>query len=674
MSRPFRRYALFFFVLLLAATLAVPPAVADEAGDGGGGGEAGGDQVEQGDTGGDEDEEEQVGIGGLAPEDRPDFQNAPNGGNGGSGSEDEPGWIQEFHPTYTLAHTRDQDVGSWTHGFTMNYPLSPKLSFTASSNINTRTNDALNRLNRQETWNAGLVMNVSGAINTGVRFKRSKHVDVQNEGKANETRSARQKENVNLSTSYHKVYGNGLDISLGATAGLEKNEYTNVRSNGSTQSITGQMNYAPLSNLKTQFSYSGSHSLLDSEQGDLRSTDESVGHSLSSRIDYNWAAHKLSVDVRRSRDVKEYPKNEQTERREQESEATGITADLNLMPGLSTRIVFDYSRNQSYYRVEPTRNNDVTTRKVEGHVSYDAGATSFDADMSSEKKRNEFFDVQTGNNYSDALSVSLTHKFAPEFDVAIRGRMSLLSVQYDDVEANDQDRDLFNREASITVNYRMRNDISTGLVVRVKEDQLVYIRRSRTGDNKTTQTYSVEPFIRKSFTPRFSASQRYQLSADYTFYQYDEDSNFLIRNMTITTGITWHPFDPLDLSVDHIYRVQDEGAYVRDEFGVERYGKDSERQDQKLGIRLSYRLADIVTIEVSQNLNVQDKWKIGEEGRTRVWDKFDTSLVGKASTDYTLPDGATLKVSVARTHRDATSISERQREVWNISANLSKTF
>ncbi len=42
--------------------------------------------------------------------------------------------------------------------------------------------------------------------------------------------------------------------------------------------------------------------------------------------------------------------------------------------------------------------------------------------------------------------------------------------------------------------------------------------------------------------------------------------------------------------------------------------------------------------------------------------------------DYSLPDGTALRISVARTHRNATSISERQREVWNIAANLSRTF
>ncbi len=145
--------------------------------------------------------------------------------------------------------------------------------------------------------------------------------------------------------------------------------------------------------------------------------------------------------------------------------------------------------------------------------------------------------------------------------------------------------------------------------------------------------------------------------------------------MSITTGLNWKPFDPLELGLEHTWRVQDEGSYAENEHGVEGYGRNSERVDQKLGVTLGYKIADVIKIEVRQNLGVQDKWSIDEDGdKTPVWDKFDTSIVGKASTDYSLPDGTTLKISVARTHRNATSISERQREVWNISADLSRTF
>ncbi len=669
MPRIATRY-LIPLAVLLALLLAVTTAVADdEEGDGEGQGD-GEEQTAEG-----EDGESDQGT-----PDRPgEFQNPGAGeqGEGEDGEEELPEgyvWSPEFHPTYRLEYKRDQDVASWINGFTLNYPVSRSILFNSTANISTRANEASNRLNRQETWTAGLTMRGTSAITNGLSFRRTKVLNVQNEGKPNETSSAREKESVKLSTSYTKVYMTGLDVALGATAGIEKNEYTDVLSKGATQGITGKLDYSPIPGLNSSLSYNGSHSLLDSEQGDLLSTDESTNHDLSSHIGYNWHAHIFAVDVKRSTGAQEYPKQEQTELRQRDNESTAITADLQLLAGLDAKLAFNYSRSQQYYKIEPSRNSDVTVRGVTADITYTAGETSFRANLTSDRKRNDYFDVQTGDNYTSTMAMNLTRTFREGLDASIRGRMSLLSVHYDDAEANDQDRDLFNREATLTVNYRMMKDITTGLAVKVRENQLIYIRRSRTGDNKTTQKFSVEPFIRKSFTPRFGASQRYQLSADYTFYQYDPDANFLIRNMSITTGCNWKPLGALELALEHTWRGQDEGSYIEDVYGVEGYGRNSERQDQKLGITLNYKIADLVAIEVKQSLSVQNKWKVTDDGEIPVWDKFDTRLVGKASTDYELPDGTTLKVTIKRTHRNATSISERQREVWNISATINRIF
>ena len=666
MPRIATRY-LMLLAVLLALLLVVTTAVADdEEGDG----EEQADGEEQTAEAEDGESDEDTGDG-------PEFQNPGAGEHGEEGENGLPEgyvWSREFHPTYRLEYKRDQDVASWINGFTLNYPVSRNISFNSTANISTRTNEASDRLNRQETWTAGLSMRATSAITNGLTFRRTKILNMQNEGKSNETSSAREKESVKLSTSYRKVYMKGLDVSLGATAGIEKNEYTDVQSRGATQGITGKLDYSPIPGLKSSLSYTGGHSLLDSEQGSFLSTDESTNHDLSSHIGYDWHAHTFAVDVRRSTGAQEYPKQEQTELQERENEATAITADLQLLEGLDAELTFNYSRSQQYYRVEPSRNSDVTARGVAANITYTAGETSFRASLTSDRKRNDYFDVQTGDNYTSTVLMNLGHTFQEGLDASVRGRMSLLSVHYDDVEANDQDRDLFDRDATLTVNYKMMEGITTGLVVKVRENQLIYIRRSRTGDNKTTQKFSVEPFIRKSFTPRFGASQRYQLSADYTFYQYDPDANFLIRNMSITTGCNWKLFGALELGLEHAWRAQDEGSYVEDVYGVEGYGRNSERQDQKLGITLNYKIADVVAIEVKQSLSVQNKWKVSDDGKIPVWDKFDTRLVGKASTDYELPDGTTLKVTLIRTHRNATSISERQREVWNISASINRIF
>lgn len=653
------------------------PAVAQEPGDDGLGNGAegdttgiGGDTESEGEGAGEPTDEQQMGMN----PDRPEFANEPSGWGGGG-----PGATQfladfEFHPIYKLDHKRDQDVVSWGHDFRLNYPVNENISFKATTVVNTRENENLNRMNRQETYTAALDMRVTGAIATGLKFRRIDNLDLANEGAPNESRSFKQKETVSLSTSYHKVHIRGTDISLGATAGLEKNKYANVSSRGSTQGISAGLKYSPLPGFRTDFTYNGNHSLLDSEQGDLESMDESVDHSLSGRVSYAWQDHDFVVNLRRSNSKKEYPKDEQTEIRDNDSETTGVTADLALLEGLSTKLTFDYSRNQSYYKVEPTRNTDLKTRRVGATVNYDVGDTKFKTNLTSEKRHSDYFSVQTGDNFGNSLMMQLSQAFGEALDASVIGRMSLHSVQYDDTEANDQDRDLYDRNVALTLNYRIRKDITSGMTVRVAENQLIYIRRSRTADNKTTQKYSVEPFVRKSFTPRFSLDQRYSLSADYTFYQYDEDSNFLIRTLGVKTAASWKPFNPLDLSISHAYTLQDEGGYVEDQYGVERYGKASERIDQKLTIRLDYKIADMVNIEVRQEFGVQDKWKIVDDQKVHSWDKYDTSLVGSARTRYELTDGTTIEATVARTHRDATNISDSKREVWNISIKVDRTF
>lgn len=583
-------------------------------------------------------------------------------------------WRREFHPTYKVSHTRDKEVSGWTHNFNLSYPLTRKVSFSASSGITVRENDVLNRTNLQENWNTGIGLAVSDAISTDLRFNRIKQRDVRNEGEPNEVRSFREKESIDLSTSYNKVYMNGIDLALGASGGFEKNRYADVKSRGSTQSITAGLKYAAPMGLETDFNYSGKHSLLDSEQGALVSTDESIDHNFSGRLAYTWDSNDLTVDLRRSTSKNEYPKEEQTERREQNGETIAVGTSVNLLPSLDSKVRFNFTRNTAAYELEPSRDNDIKTYTLEGSVSYTLGDTKFSTDLRSEKKRSDYFDEQTGDSYSQSFGASLNHTFSDKLGATLRGRMSLLSRHYDDIEANDQDRDLFDREATLTVDYSPTDDIRTGLTIKVREDQLIYIRRTRTGDNKTTQTFLVQPSIRKAFGPHLSLSQRYELSADYTLYTYDRDSNFLIRNFVVATSLDWQPIGGLGLGIEHRYRGQDEGTYREDEFGVERYARNSERDDNSMSISVSYTLFDLINLEVKQELSFQKKWTFSDDEKTLAWEKYDTSVTGKAGFNHTLEDGTKFNVSVGRTHRDATSIVERQREVWNISASIDKTF
>ncbi len=580
----------------------------------------------------------------------------------------------EFHPVYKLTYNRAEGVGTWGHDFTTNYPISNALKFNSSASITIKEDEVLNRENRQESWRAGLNYNVTDAVGMGVRFNRSYQVETRNPGESTEVRTSREKETMDFSTSYNKKHFTGLSTIISASAGIERNDYADITSNGTTQDVSATLGYDIIEDLESKLTYTGRHSVLDSKQGDFESTDESVSHSLNATFDYEWAGHMFSADARRSYSETQYPKEGQTEQRDQENEGLDFSTEFQPFENLGMDFGYDYSRSQQYYAVETTRDSDVRSRSINGKLDYKLGETSFSAQLSSKKDRSDQFSIQTGDTYSDSFGTTITHTFGPRLNGTFRGSASLVSFHFDDPEANDQDRDLLNQEGVLTLTYKPRNDITADLLLRVKESQLIYIRTSRTGDNKTTNTYSIQPSIRKVISPAVSIIQKYELSADYFFYTYDTSSNSLIRNFNVTTDLSWRVMDRVNTTFTHKYRGQDEGAYTEGDDGIERYGKNSERDTHTLTVLVRYNLFGLIDLEVQQDYSVSMKWLFEGDSRRLSWEKHDTSIQGKASMNHDLEDGTTVRASVSRTLRDAPNISERQEDVWNASVSLERTF
>jgi len=579
-----------------------------------------------------------------------------------------------FHPTYKLTYKRDAGIGTWTHNFTTNYPISKRLKFNSSAAITTKEDEVLNRENRQESWAAGLNYSLTDAVGMGVRFNRSYQIDIRNPGKANEVKTSREKETMDFSTSYNNTHFSGFTTSLSASAGLERNDYADITSNGTAQDVSATLDYEIVENLDSTISYKGRHSVLDSKQGDFESTDESTSHSLGAVFDYEWAGNIFNAESHRSYSQTQYPKEGQTENREQESESMAFTSEFQPFENLGMDFGYDYSRDQSYYAIETTRDSDVRSRAVNGKIEYSLGETSFSAQLSSKKDRNNQFSIQTGDTYSDSFGATVTQTFNQKLSGTFRGSASLISFHYDDPEANDQDRDILNQEATLTVDYKPRSDITAAILLRTKESQLIYIRTTRTGDNKTTRTYSIQPSITKVFSPNVSINQKYELSADYFFYTFDKRSNSLIRNFGVATDLSWKIMDRINTTFSHKYRGQDDGSYVEGDDGIERYGKTGERDTHTLSIDVRYKLLGLIDLEVQQDYSVSTKWIIEGGQRRLSWEKRDTSVQGKASVNHDLEDGTTVRVSVSRTLRDAANINERQRDVWNASISLERTF
>lgn len=658
-------------LILLALLLASAPVYADDDGD---------DDSQQGETSGEEEtdsfgSEDEGDEDGAEGEDEEDEREPGSGGESFANAPPVAGsFMGGAHPKYKLKYNKDEDVGTWTHNFTFGGRVTPRISFRASSNINIRENEALLRENRQETWNAALDVGVTSAINMGIKFARANQEDIRNSGRSDEVVTFREKETTTLTTGYQKKLFSMFDTSVGVSAGVERNEYSDVLRKGSTQGVNANVRFEPTESLSTSLSYNGGHSMLDSEQAGVETKNESSDHSFSGHLGYDWREHSVTVDVTRKMSTQEYPKDGRVESRDQDSETARVSADLALLDNLTTKLGFDYSSSGSFYSLEESKDNELKDRTVTASLTYLLGGTDYRAELKSNTKRNEYFSFQTGDVIHETFALTASRKFGERVDASVKGRTSLISYQFDDIEANDQDRDFFEQEASLNLTYGPRPGLSTKLLLRVRENQTIYIRRSRTGDNKTTQTYTIQPSFTKSFGPNLSASQAYEISADYTFYTYDEDSNFLIRSYNVTTGLSWKPTGKIRLNFEHKYKGQDEGSYVEDEDGIERYGKGSERDEQSFTTTLRYTLFEIINLEASQSYSVTDRWTFQDGERQPSTRRFETKWAARASVNHDFEGGTRLKLTVGKKLRDATSILERQRDYWDISLEAEHTF
>ena len=66
-------------------------------------------------------------------------------------------------------------------------------------------------------------------------------------------------------------------------------------------------------------------------------------------------------------------------------------------------------------------------------------------------------------------------------------------------------------------------------------------------------------------TPLVKVSQNYRMTADYSFYDFNESSNVLSRTTEVRTGLQSTLGSKAKLDLDHSFRFKDSGRYVRDD-------------------------------------------------------------------------------------------------------------
>lgn len=162
--------------------------------------------------------------------------------------------------------------------------------------------------------------------------------------------------------------------------------------------------------------------------------------------------------------------------------------------------------------------------------------------------------------------IHVTYIINPKSQITFSRQLDLTRYEYFDWR-NIYDRDQFYDRINFGINYQFSSKFDMSVDFSTKETRLIYIESEKSSSNKQSNTYFLSPSLTYTPTENLSFQQTYQLNADYTVYDFNDDANMLYRKFQMENSVEYSFHDPIqkmdkfDLGIAHILKMKDQGGY-----------------------------------------------------------------------------------------------------------------
>jgi hypothetical protein len=613
------------------------------------------------------------------------------GRRGGDESAFEPvefSFWRDTNPDLSVKVSRNKDVTNWETKLALRERISSRLNFNLSASLNTRENTTLNRSDSNDGVTASMKYNLSEMLALGVRYN-SKVTAFRYSLDAKDPAERKGKEEVSVSAELDRGLVEGVDLHLSMNAGATKNAYADVSNSGRRKDLAASVSYAPNASLRSSVSYTAKSTLLDSDVDSsgvtlFSSVDESFAQDLAFTISYDVRPGvKISADASRNERKKEHPDparlKQETEMRT--SRRAGASARFDMWSRLSWDVSMRFSENENLFDLRSESDNSARSTTLDGSAKIDAwrGAV-FNVGGSWDNSRNIYKATDTGNNTGDniyrALSLKYTQDLGRKADMNVTALSDITSVVYDNKDesvGNPKDRDRINNRLTMTVSYQPVDAVKTRFGAEYSDERTVYTQASQSWSNRNTRRFRVTGSYDLETFRDVGLKQDYDISALYTFYEFGENRNTLIRNSNIRTKITFPIAPKLNFNVDHQFKFQDQGGY-REVGGQSLYARSSERETNILGINLRYVPIRALKLSVRSSYQLQRNYKYIEGERSFDYEIPTTTLSGKIAFNHKWSDRTSISISVEQNRKEGSRVSDAFRNYRNIEFEASHVF
>ncbi len=592
------------------------------------------------------------------------------------------------HPDLSIRVMRQKDVTNWEARLALRERISSRLNLNFSAALNTRENATLNRSDSNDGVTASMKYSLTDMLALGIRYN-SKVTAFRYSLDKKEPDERKGKQEVSVSAELSKILVTGVDVHVSMNAGATKNAYADVSNSGSRKDFAASVSYTPSPALRSSVSYTAKSTLLDSEVDSsgvtvFSSTDESFAHDLALTMVYNVRPGiSISADASRNERSKQNP---DPARREQETELrsarrAGGKLDFSIWPSFRWDVSARFSENQNEFDLQSDRDNSSKAAEFGGSAKIMPwGGATMNLGATWDDSRNIYKLLETGNNTGDnlyrSLTLKLTQDLGPKADLNLTALSDITSVVYDDKSmetGNDKDRDRVNNRVTLAVNYTPVVNVTTRLGGEVSDEQTVYTQSSQSWNNRNTRRFRVTGSYDLKTFRRVGLAQDYDISAVYTFYEFGENRNTLVRNSNIGTRITFPLAPKLDLNFNHQYKFQDQGGY-REEGGERLYARSSERETNILAINLRYVPVRALKLSARSSYQLQQNYRYVEGVKMLEYEIPTRELSGKVAFNHNWGDRTSLAISVEHKRREGSRVSEAFKNFTNVEFEATHVF
>ncbi|UCG52633.1 MAG: hypothetical protein JSW58_03535 [Candidatus Latescibacterota bacterium] len=268
-------------------------------------------------------------------------------------------------------------------------------------------------------------------------------------------------------------------------------------------------------------------------------------------------------------------------------DALRFEAETYPLPGVKLGLVAEHRDDAEIFTVDDKRSKINVSDYITADLTYKPSEkTMLTAKVENRESTSEFpTKPGTFDDEHKRITLNWNQTISSTLRFTAQSGISLVQTFYIDT---DSDRDQRYQFASMRLSSDLFPKVKATVFVEAAKTDKLNIRSSRSQNNETETRFDLRPEFTYRINDRITLTQKYGLNIEFSEFLFQEDQNFLDRNITFSNTVDVRLTPALSTEVFYSYLLHSKGSYLRPEEGGERL-LEIDQKDRRDEIEISFK-------------------------------------------------------------------------------------